>query len=339
MKRFIPAILSFVLCIGSFILPAFAKNDLIEVSQNMPFAMTVLGDSIPAGFGLEGYKGDPCYNCKSYPNILAEKYGLKANNNYHNLAVSGATSADLLNLLQNEKTSNQLKYSDTIIISIGGNDILHVLYNALGEGLGNSISDISSIEDLISSVGLPQLMKISKYIEENMPIALEGFAYNLDSIVDSIKAVNPEALIIVQTIYNPFESFEQLEAIQELSVSTVADFNKIIADSATDEDGNKRYLVSDIAAEFKGKANALTNIGKYDIHPNTDGHKAIAETLDEEISKHTFTTWIINTSASADSEAKSDAKRYLNVMTGFFYMLIFVVIMLAVIFIKKMREL
>ncbi len=339
MKRFITVVLSFILCIGTFITPAFAKNDLVEVSQNMPFAMTVLGDSIPAGFGLEGYNTDPCYDCESYPNILAEKYGLEANNNYHNLAVSGATSSDLLELIQDSNISNQLKYSDTIIISIGGNDILHVLYNALGEGLGSDINDFSNIEELVASIGLPQLMKISKSIEENMPLALEKFENNLVSIIDRIRAVNPEALIIVQTIYNPFESFEQLEAIQKLSVSTMADFNKVITDSATDDDGNNRYTVSDIASEFTGKANELTNIGKYDIHPNAEGHKVIAEILDEEISTHTFTTWVIDTSASDDSEAKSDAKRYLNVMTGFFFMLIFVVIMVAVIFIKKMREL
>lgn len=337
MKKLIPLLFSLLFAISMLTFPANAAGDLVEISQNTPFYMTALGDSIAAGYGLEGYEADPCYTCRSYANMLAEKYELVAETNYYNLAVSGATSTDLLNSLKNDNVSRQIRNSDTIIISIGGNDMLHVLYNALGEALGSDIENVTSIDEVISSLGLGGIAKFSNALKEGMPLAVEQFEANLKLITSTIKRLNPNGIVIIQTIYNPLESFEQLAIIKELSESAINDFNKVITDNADNKDGS--YIVCDIAAEFNGKADELTRIGEFDIHPNEAGHQKIYEILDKEITSHTFTTWIIDTSASNESQAGKEAKAYLNVMTGFFYMLVISVAIIGVIFIKKMKEL
>lgn len=341
MKRFLAIAICMVICLCTLVIQAFGAGELVEASQNKPFYMTVLGDSIAAGYGLEGYEKDPCYTCKSYANILAEKYGLTAQGTYHNYAVSGYTSDDLLNLLDNREYQPYIKNSDLIIISIGGNDMLHVFYDALEQAFGTAISEIKSIEDLKSKLNISTLMTLSDSLEANMSAALAKFDKNLKLINKKLRAMNPSSLIIVQTIYNPFESFEEIELIKSLSESTIADFNKVITDSSTDDKGGQQYIVSDVAASFKGKSNELTNINALDIHPSAKGHEAIAKLLDDEITSHTFTSWVIdtNTDDEASSKADAEADRWRNVMAGFFVMLLIVLAMIGVIFIKKMREL
>ncbi len=336
MKKIFSLVFSFIFILTVFSTPAKAAGDLVEVSQNKPFYMTLLGDSIAAGYGLEGYESDPCYTCKSYGNLLAEKYELVAQTDYHNLAVSGATSNDLVNLLKDKNASRIIKNSDTIIISIGGNDILHVLYDAISQTIDSSTESYDSVEQVISSLGISGIAKLKKYIDENLPIALEQYEKNLKLIISSIKAQNPSGIIIVQTIYNPFEFFDMIPAIKELSNSAISDFNKVIKKNATI--AGAEYIVCDIASEFKGKSKELTRIGSLDIHPNEVGHQKIYEILDKELTSHTFTTWIIDTE-SDDSKTQSEAKSFLNVMTGFYFMLLISVAIIGVIFIKKMKEL
>lgn len=340
MKRFISTLFCIAFLILTVVPQSFAASDLVEVSQNKPFYMTVLGDSIAAGYGLEGYEKDPCYTCKSYGNILAEKYELSSDNTYHNYAVSGATSSDLIKLIEDKKYQPYIKNSDLIIISIGGNDMLHVFYNAISEAFGASLEDIKSVEDLKSEINLMTLKTLSDSLTKNMPIALEQFDSNMDTILSKLKALNPNGLVIIQTIYNPFESFEEIELLQSLSKDTISDFNKVIIDNATNDKGEKAYIVSDVAKSFDGKAKELTNINGFDIHPNAKGHEEIARLLDEEISTHTFTSWIIDTSADNDSSGVDPEKaRWRNVMAGFFIMLLVAVAMIGIVFIKKMKEL
>lgn len=341
MKRIISALFCIVFFVLTIVPQCFAAGELVEVSQNMPFYMTVLGDSIAAGYGLEGYEKDPCYTCKSYGNILAEKYGLKADDTYHNYAVSGATSSDLIKLIDDKNYQTYIKNSDLIIISIGGNDMLHVLYNAISEALGTSVEDITSVDDIKSKINLMTIKKLSDSISENIPLALEQFETNLNTIIQQLKSVNPNGLIIVQTIYNPFESFEEIELLQTLSSDTIADFNNVILNGAKNDKGEKLYIVSDVAKRFEGKSKELTNINEMDIHPNASGHEEISKLLDEEISAHTFTSWVIDTTADAkdDSNADAEKSRWRNVMAGFFIILLIVVAMIGVVFIKKMKEL
>lgn len=319
---------------SSPLIRADAKSALKEVSQNTPFQMTVLGDSIAAGYGLEGHERDrePCYQCRSYANILAEKYSLEAGSKYYNDAVSGATSADLLTLLDNESVAKHIKSSDTIIISIGGNDLLHLITDALINASGGD-TDISKLTPI-------QLMSIVKEISEGVPAALEGFEENLVKIMTKLRSVNPQALVIVQTLYNPFESFEQFKELESMSNAALEEFNGIITSNAADKDGNTRYITVDIAGAFKGKALEATNIADMDIHPNAQGHTIIAELLDSEITSHTFTTWIIDNSAdeSASQAKKQEAVNFTRVMFGLFFILIILVTLLFVHSLQQLKN-
>lgn len=344
--KFIKRIFSAVLAVTMMFccaVSAAAAGNLKEISQNTPFKMTVLGDSIAAGYGLDGYvrENEPCYNTASYANKLAEKYGLKADSTYFNDAVSGATTADLLNLLSDTNVSRHVKNSDTILISIGGNDLLHVLLGMLEENAetesGKDNSQQTSPEGSLGSIDPLKIAEILSTLPEKTEEAIEGFETDFEALIVKIREINPEALVVIDTIYDPFEGFEQIPMIDEIAEDAIGKINEIIKNKAAGSDGSERYKVVDVAAAFEGKNKELTNIGDLDIHPNADGHALIFDLLDKEITSHTFTTWVIDPDASskANEEKVKQAKSYSRVMFGFFFMLI---IMITVLFLHSIHN-
>ena len=80
-------------------------HDMIEEKRTVPVPpkLVFLGDSIAAGYGLEGYDKKDLYQCESYANIIGKDYTeLLAEECGHTMindSVSGDTSQDLLDLL------------------------------------------------------------------------------------------------------------------------------------------------------------------------------------------------------------------------------------------------
>lgn len=246
-----------------------------EVTHNteVPPKMLFLGDSIAAGYGLEGYSDDDLYSCSSYANILKEKYEAElegeCGHKMVNKAVSGAASYDLLELIQSGELDADLKDSDAVVISIGGNDMLDIMLEAL-RSLGISEKGDFNSDDLDIFSAASYFLSMDKDIDE----ALVKFEKNIRTISEELEK-RTEGTIYVQTLYDPLESFGKLKMISDFSNEKIGKLN-----SAISENSLYGYKVIDIAADFKGKADSLTNIGKFDIHPNADGHRVIAADVD-----------------------------------------------------------
>ena len=67
----------------------------IAHTTNIPPKMLFLGDSIPDGYGLDGFSTDDNTHCMSYPNILKDRYSDEldgvADTKMFNESVSGYT--------------------------------------------------------------------------------------------------------------------------------------------------------------------------------------------------------------------------------------------------------
>ncbi len=337
-RKVFSAILAAVMML-CFSVSAAADADLKEITQNTPFRMTVLGDSIAAGYGLDGYvrENEPCYETASYANKLAEKYGLKAESTYFNDAVSGATTADLVNLLSDAEVSTHVKNSDSILISIGGNDLLHVLLGMLEENADTESSEESFQQEGSLNIDPLKIAQILSELPEKTEEAIAGFETDFEALIVKIREINPEALVVIDTIYDPFEGFEQIPMIDEIAADAIGKINEIIKNKSAGSDGSDRYVVVDVAAAFEGKNKELTNIGDLDIHPNADGHALIFELLDKEITSHTFTTWVIDPDANSKANEKKlkEAKNYSRMMFAFFFMLI---VMITVFFLHSIHN-
>ena len=264
-------------------------RDIIEEERTLPVPpkLVFLGDSIAAGYGLEGYDKEDLYKCESYANIIGKSYTEELSDfcehTMINDAISGEESGQLLELIESGKLDDDLKGSDAVVVSIGGNDVLHIIFSAaetLGWDPEKQDFDFGrvNIKDAISS-----LTNMSDEIDD----ALDGYEKNLAVIVDKLHE-RTEGEIYIQTLYNPVEYFEDWKMLVDYADEKIGDFNKIVKDGA-EKDGVHHYNVIDIGNQFEGRNTQLTNIADYDIHPNADGHKVIAETIDKELRKGNYT--------------------------------------------------
>ena len=129
----------------------------------------VLGDSIAYGSGLSNPKE------AVYGKIVADTNGYA----YENYAVPGHTTGNLLRRMETEAVRDAIGKADIISISIGGNNFL----------LGN-------INELLYD-------GIVKEDPTRFDEIATGFYEDLGKIYDGIRALNADAAIILQTLYNP----------------------------------------------------------------------------------------------------------------------------------------
>ncbi|MGN1457002.1 MAG: SGNH/GDSL hydrolase family protein [Acutalibacteraceae bacterium] len=321
-------IISVFLIVFTLIVSSFGVN-----AQN-PQNMLILGDSIATGYGLENYTYQSPENAKdSFANIIADKCGLVYGENYFNLAVNGAKSYDVYNNVS-AITYDYLPYADTVLLSVGGNDLLYTLGDVIGQAI-NSQSDVldsygisvdtssysTAIRSLLSIAAVDTDGTIMKKIqsectnetaENTYRTACESFRKNLDSMLDEIYSANPSVKVYLLTLYNPFDAISSFKDVYDVSEKTVSMLNDIIKKSA--EKNPENLFIVDVEKAFKGKSAELTNIMSMDIHPNKKGHSVIAELIENEMgipkSENSKTQSSVNSVSqiSETSEISSDSK-------------------------------
>ena len=135
-----------------------------------PLNYLLLGDSIAQGFGVYN-RDEACYG-----KIVADTNGY----NYTNYAVNGYRSCDLISQLGNPEVNAAVKEADIISLSIGGNDFLQQnLPRIAVEVLAGNYKIVNDVKEI--------------------------FAENFAVIIGTIRELNPDAVILVQTLYNPMK--------------------------------------------------------------------------------------------------------------------------------------
>ena len=268
---FVSAVLM-TLCLSSCSMTEKSEKQ-VKHSTDVPPKMVFLGDSIAAGYGLEGYTDTDNYNCRSYSNILKEKYETeldgKCGHVMVNKAVSGYTSDELIDQIQSGELDDALKDSDAVVVSIGGNDLLGIMLNVMAKmGIKDAASFDSGDFDFMGAAS--SLLSMGGDIDN----ALTKFDENIKVITHELgKRTNGK--IYIQTLYDPLEYFSNYKIVTDFSNDKIGRLNSIISDNASEG-----YNVINVAAVFKGKAGELTNISDLDIHPNAEGHVVIAKEVD-----------------------------------------------------------
>lgn len=291
--------LSFITVIMIFSLNAAAQTEYQEIKTDTPPEMLFLGDSIATGYGLDGYNGGK-ENCESYANMLADKYANqlkgKCKTSMKNSAIDGQTSGELLSGLHNGIYDEDLRNSDAIIISIGGNDLLTVLWDFVSDNFNINFND-SDIENQENNLNFTQIIQSITSLGSKIDNNLKNFDSNLAQIAKYIKNKS-DGIIIIQTLYNPFDQFGQ-EQIKEFISHKIKALNSSIETHKNDAEAE--YIVADVYSEFYGKGNELTRINSMDIHPNQQGHKVIAQCVDKTIGTEKYTYLIKKNDTAAQS--------------------------------------
>lgn len=218
-----------------------------------------LGDSIAQGYGLADLENE------RYSSLIAAEYGCTV----HNYAIPGDDGADLLALLD-EGACTELANATVIVLSIGANNVLKA-----AETLAPYLEQVQN--------GTVQTIDMSETFDV-IVAGIDRFKTELPQIIQKIRAVNADAQIIFQTVYNPYRDYTEFKVEQNglqlsfaaFSASCVIGINDVIKENA-DEQG---YTVCDIYEPFKeyegNLINALPDGSNVDPHPNAEGHRQLA---------------------------------------------------------------
>ena len=221
-----------LLCVLTLLLSLCAPA---AFAADAPLQYVVLGDSIGYGAGVLN-PDEACYG-----RIVADTNGYA----YQNHAVSGNRTDHLLAHLDHAEVTAAVKNADIISISIGGNDYL--TDNVTGLVLDATFrNDYSQMDKITAQLKL-----------------------NFAAIIEKIRGLNPDAVILMQTLYNPGKGINK--APYQAATNRL---NDLIRAYLAAHPG--AFTIVDVAAAF---GTDRTYIAQDSIHPSARGNERIAEVI------------------------------------------------------------
>lgn len=212
--------------------------------KTLPYHVVALGDSLTKGKGDPNHKG-----YAGYTMTLLSNNSLFDPTSLHNYGVTGDTTDDLLKVLKKKAVLNEIKKSQVIFLTIGGNDLLNVLKKHF---LNLKVSDFDHQQ---------------KHYEQNF-----------ETILNLLQNTNPRVTVYYLGLFNPFQDyFDNLDQ-----------FNRIIkqwntaSQTILNQHPHMNYVpIYDL---FDGKSNTL--FSQDHLHPNADGYHLMANRLYQYITQN-----------------------------------------------------
>lgn len=287
-KRYLSLLLVMAMALGLLPMQALAAD---------PIHVLALGDSITAGYGLASEA--ECFTAQ-----LGEGYTVT------NKGVSGYKTTDILRQINSGAMDAEIEQADVITLTIGGNDLMALLYARTAELYNVShdpkiaAADIVALlatltpenlmdhYDLITCAGAA-LSRLSAGLENpdylmnsaEFAAALENYRQALVAITAGLKARNSDAEIIIATQYNPYTAFEGAPSVAPLydGIEDGANrMNTVITQTAA----QAGYTAAPVKAAFDAAfaagadlyhANPDLEAINLDFHPNAGGHALLAQ--------------------------------------------------------------
>lgn len=193
----------------------------------------LLGDSIAFGAGIVN-PDEACYG-----RIVADTNGY----NYKNCAVSGYTSSALLAHMLLPAVSDAIAEADIISLSIGGNDFLTSNMVLLGIEAG-AFNNLETFDEIA-----------------------ENFYENYCRIIEKIRELNPDAVILAQTLYNPMHN-----PLKEIYQAGADRLNAVYHRYLKENPGS--IVIVDVGKAFEGHPEYIADDC---VHPNSIGNEIIAK--------------------------------------------------------------
>ena len=257
-----------------------------------------LGDSI-----AEGILGASPLGLRqeyAYANVL----GRRNDYVYYNHSVSGHLTKDLLAILQNELDYDgaralllHVSEADVIHISILGNDVLQDRKD------GAFKSDPVTMHNIILEAAKGKYTSIDRVLNGYTAgeVTTVGSVENIKSIVDALKRLNPDALIIFQSVYNPIMDVDTplikqdtrdalteagfgitLDSLHHLGDLLIERLNSALTTVLETEGYEDSFVIADGHAAFNevykaDRSRAERLIYPDGIHPSNEGHAVLAD--------------------------------------------------------------
>ena len=295
-RRIIGLLCMLLLCCG--MVPASASA--VETGSYV-----ALGDSISAGYGLEGGE-------LSFPEMLERDTGYVLTDFSSN---DGVTSEDLLETLNKSEVIAAVQDADVITITVGGNDLMNALYEYLADAPGVSMTADQIRDGLVNGtikdplVLLTLMNSLSGFPKSShAEDALTTLRTNLSSALAQIKVMNPDVTCIIANQYNPYWHIKEAAAIGiVLTFETgVLDLNTTLAEVAQTQGVTAVDVYGAFHVSADNPCNAdFTAIDDFnlDFHPNALGHQLIAAEFAKAFPDpvQTYDVWVAGTQVNENN--------------------------------------
>lgn len=270
-RKFIAAVLVIVMlacCVA--VLAACNDDKAVEKTE-----IVYLGDSIAEG--ILGASPLGLRHEYAYANVLGRRNDLT----YYNHSVSGHLTKDLRAILENEDLDYDMARG--LLLHVSEADIIHVSI------LGN---------DLLQSMNMNAVVLEAAQDKYDIINGIAATASeNIAVIVDRLKELNPDALIIFQNVYNPLSEKSTLvdaptratlSAEYEIAEGDLRELGSGILDRLNGvldnylKDHPDAFVIADARSEFdrifeedyeRGKGLIYPDY----IHPSNEGHAVLAD--------------------------------------------------------------
>ena len=227
-----------------------------------PIEIVSLGDSLTQGVGDTTDKG----GYLPYLRHLLEKEPTITSVNFVNYGVKGNRTDQLLKRMKSENVIADIKKADSVVITIGGNDIMRVFRQ--------NIIDLKM---------------------EQFEKARIGYEKRLEQILNKVRSNNEHAQIYLVGVYNPFTKV--LSAFQELDII----MDQWNSSGRTIVEGYENAYFIEIGDLFENSTENLLFTEDH-FHPNNRGYELIADRIYQEMQIDTLGRVAIGLSAKGDEE-------------------------------------
>ncbi|CQR56797.1 GDSL-type esterase/lipase family protein [Paenibacillus riograndensis] len=250
--------------------PAAAADGVIKI--------VALGDSLAKGTGDNEGSG---FVKRTIDGLTAK--GNKANL-VGNLGINGMTTAGLQSRLQQEGVKYALRQSNVILVSIGGNDLFRGS-DLLGssrkgqqiatpetENTGSGSAGASASSGSGVGEGMTEGAEGAEDLTpESLLAALPEAAKRLNTILERIAEINPEAQIFYMGLYNPFGDIPELLVPGNQAVTA---WNNAAMDIINKHSNMTLVPTFDLFNRHLDKY-----LSSDHFHPNGDGYQRMSERI------------------------------------------------------------
>lgn len=247
----------------------------LEQTNEVP-KVVLYGDSVGCTYKMK-------FRVNSYTSLLARRLSKPVALDY----ISGANSTLVLNCLTtDERRIQHLTDAEIVVLSVGGNNVLVTFLMAFVRALDLGPLGAKTMKEIAQKfrsdkLAGPKALKelLGKKTKEDAMAGVETFRKEFPAILLKMKEINPDAIIIVHNVYNPFNTLKnKLQRIVGRPMGKFLDMlNEIIAENQAE----LGFLLVDIESAFKnykGK-DELTHIKTKDMHLTDFGHLTIYRLL------------------------------------------------------------
>lgn len=227
-----------ILCVVLALLMVFTVTSFAAEDEKETLSYVILGDSI--GWGAGVLNSDEAV----YGKIVSDTNGY----DYKNDAVNGYMTGDLIRHLNKDNIAKDVAAADIISISIGGNNFLR-----------------ANMRELIAQYQEGDYSQFDAIVE--------NFYKEFDVIINRIKELNPDAVILMQTLYNPGKGM--MKDVYSVALAKLnAAYRRYL------EENPGVYELLEVGAAFEGHDEY---VAKDNIHPSASGNVTIAKVVLEKL--------------------------------------------------------